>query len=1121
MTERATAENAVSLSSLDGKEWTRINGEPDDAANVEGTVTRVVIGELGGAKEVKHGAELLQEALDHHGKSITHLHLWNLKKLDRLENLPLNLKCLDLRGCSALSLIPDLPETLESLDLDGCENLKDLSDSKAPELQYLHLGDCKKLTSATINKRIGASPRLKELTLSNCTQLYDLAELAQVRSPLLRKVVLKGCEKLGDLPDLSVFERLNHLNFNGCSSLEELPKLPILEDSDPPRSYNEPILGLRYLVAHGCDSLREYQGLDLRPVHLSDHDDDNIIDTLRVLEHLGQRPETLLSSKLLLLGSGRVGKTTLAKALQWADLDEDERETEDGKKLNPCLGSPSTHGIQFWPWECEFNLSPFGKRNERGQVHIWDFAGQEIYHNTHRLFAASGTVFVIVCCDPKTHKLRLEEETKEMSPDDRKKYYERNSYRRLKYWLDYVRSAVGLPLERVEDLPVILVHSAERTSDCNYLREEAGPYKRLIGRVFPLVCLKLSKENYVDNSSFATLKRELAALLGPSADQQGIRVPAFYKKCHEVIQGLLGAGEPEARHAALNFQDWCKTLESRLRSQFPSLAFQQSAMLAVTRYLHRIGQLFWLEQDNEGDVLVDQQHGARAIYALYTDHAEEIQAADGLINDDGLAEMLDWHLWHHRMNVARIRQLLVKCEICVDISDGRLQALSPGLLPTLKADGLRSINSVWFSLMQNKPGYVNHCFQVAGRTKINKQRDLMIGSADMQAVMAWLARSVRDGKHGRGLPRFLAMGEGQSDPEFKETSIAWRAEWKFWRNGVQIAWHPEFKIENHFSLSRTQPFKPGQSAGDAFLLRVQYSPFVVDDDKDVSYDGGLYVELLTRDEDNMSQRLRSALFSESGPLFFLRDSYEISDTRPENHPSWEVAYPRDAAMWPWKKNRRPGIVPATYDVAISVRGVDVDIARELYERLTDVGFNTYGYFEDEKCRPRIKETESSLLDIYKYLDLAESLVIICSQAYLEKAKTKSKWDKAKGENLFCPVELAAAICSTRRKKKPRRHSDIVILVLEDERFKRSQLNDLVDRRLRWFESNITRKRKTQSKRMRKERKWVEKSLDGMTDFLDQCAEENSQVITWDRSDTSKDEIIASVVSRVQRARSGD
>ena len=52
-------------------------------------------------------------------------------------------------------------------------------------------------------------------------------------------------------------------------------------------------------------------------------------------------------------------------------------------------------------------------RAEPTTVHVWDFGGQEIYHNTHRLFASEGTVFVIVTTHRDTHTARLDKEIKD------------------------------------------------------------------------------------------------------------------------------------------------------------------------------------------------------------------------------------------------------------------------------------------------------------------------------------------------------------------------------------------------------------------------------------------------------------------------------------------------------------------------------------------------------------------------------------------------------------------------------------------------------------------------------------------------------------------------------------
>ena len=85
----------------------------------------------------------------------------------------------------------------------------------------------------------------------------------------------------------------------------------------------------------------------------------------------------LYESKLLIVGEGGAGKTTLAKKLQNADYQLQENEE-------------STEGIDVLPYSFDH---PDG---HPCKVNIWDFGGQEIYHATHQFFLTERAVYALV-----------------------------------------------------------------------------------------------------------------------------------------------------------------------------------------------------------------------------------------------------------------------------------------------------------------------------------------------------------------------------------------------------------------------------------------------------------------------------------------------------------------------------------------------------------------------------------------------------------------------------------------------------------------------------------------------------------------------------------------------------
>ena len=90
----------------------------------------------------------------------------------------------------------------------------------------------------------------------------------------------------------------------------------------------------------------------------------------------GKKAETrpLNEAKMILVGRGGVGKTSLVNSLVHASYDPDETRT-DGM------------AITQWPLE-------IGKDQVR--LNIWDFGGQEIMHATHRFFLTKRSLYLLV-----------------------------------------------------------------------------------------------------------------------------------------------------------------------------------------------------------------------------------------------------------------------------------------------------------------------------------------------------------------------------------------------------------------------------------------------------------------------------------------------------------------------------------------------------------------------------------------------------------------------------------------------------------------------------------------------------------------------------------------------------
>jgi internalin A len=100
-----------------------------------------------------------------------------------------------------------------------------------------------------------------------------------------------------------------------------------------------------------------------------------------------KRSRPLHEAKLLLIGQGSVGKTSLMERLIRDKYDKNQ---------------PQTDGLNVETWNVEIN-----SKNIR--LNVWDFGGQEIYHATHQFFLTKRSLYLLVCnCRTSEEENRIE-----------------------------------------------------------------------------------------------------------------------------------------------------------------------------------------------------------------------------------------------------------------------------------------------------------------------------------------------------------------------------------------------------------------------------------------------------------------------------------------------------------------------------------------------------------------------------------------------------------------------------------------------------------------------------------------------------------------------------------------
>jgi internalin A len=155
---------------------------------------------------------------------------------------------------------------------------------------------------------------------------------------------------------------------------------------------------------------------------------------LRYLREQAKGGTSQWVSKLVVVGEGGVGKTTLLKKLRGEEYDPNE---------------DSTHGVAIQPIECDHP-----GQTVTMTLNAWDFGGQVIYHATHQFFLTNRSLFLLVW----NARLGFEQG-------------------RLYYWLDTIKA-------RAPESPIILVatHIDERSADLP-LAEIMNTYPQIIGQI--------------------------------------------------------------------------------------------------------------------------------------------------------------------------------------------------------------------------------------------------------------------------------------------------------------------------------------------------------------------------------------------------------------------------------------------------------------------------------------------------------------------------------------------------------------------------------------------------------------------------------------------------------------
>jgi small GTP-binding protein len=351
---------------------------------------------------------------------ICFLELNNFPNLEVINCSTNRIDSLDVNNLPNLNFLDCSYNTINNLRLDNLFNLIEIKGESGFESQHLMLSDLPKLQSIDCGES-----HIEFLEFNNCPNLqiiycqesniFDLVlrklpqlEELHCHENKLSKLELKALEKLQ-----FVSCRLNQLN---RLILKDLPNLRHIE-CDNNKLHDISQLD-SFLTLKNLETLGLYNNkiLNAPLILFGENFDYNCIQDIKnyrqaILEHGSTIQQQL---KVQLVGNGRVGKTTLAYALE--------------HKQAPNEQFKSTHGIVI----NEIQQLLDGE-DKPITLQLWDFGGQEIYHATHRMFLSNDCLYMLLWA----------EETEE-HPDE--------TCHPVSYWLELIKDlGKGSPIVLVKN----------------------------------------------------------------------------------------------------------------------------------------------------------------------------------------------------------------------------------------------------------------------------------------------------------------------------------------------------------------------------------------------------------------------------------------------------------------------------------------------------------------------------------------------------------------------------------------------------------------------------------------------------------------------------------------------
>ncbi|MEQ1747469.1 MAG: COR domain-containing protein [Saprospiraceae bacterium] len=521
-----------------------------------------------------------------------------------------------LRSGARNTCLADENGNLLALDVQvENQQVLDLSAFDLRELRWLNVSETEGLTSLLLPDSM---PELVRLDASRCALAgIDLPADAFSRQFLgdmprtvpslylqknkLQSVRFRGACRGLELMDLSGnemtvfhlpagFDRLTYLYLNNNSDLADLAFYapPRLLDTLHLRGCKLDLLPHNVLSFGNLDSLYLHSNplSSLKPGVVPAGEYDNAWPAVRAyFEELAQGMVTNERVKIIVVGNGRVGKTSLLRRL-------------GGEPFN--AREPYTHGIRLGT----LDKSKLPDVHTAGlQAQVWDFGGQEIFYATHQFFLSEDALYILAWTHEDNVRPHRERDVSDLPDDER--------FQPNEYWLENIRHRGGTKC------PIVMVqtHYKVKRSTCN----EDDLLKN-----YGALCFNFDAAE--ENLGLSDIRAAICQKLKSDIPFLGGDVPASYDRCIGILEKLRG--QPPRMTKADFEREVCAAAGVLPGNETEALG-----------YLHRTGAVVWFsgEKDLKDTVFTDPNWLTEQVYRLINN---ELRTTSGCFD----AEYLLRHL---------------------------------------------------------------------------------------------------------------------------------------------------------------------------------------------------------------------------------------------------------------------------------------------------------------------------------------------------------------------------------------------------------------------------------------------------------------------------------------------